>query len=134
MICDHVSSTERKAIIAERKTTDRLIALIYQERVNEIIECVVLSVHKFGIFVSIDNGIADALMPVRELPYDWYEYNEKKQSLTGESNGLIFNEFSSCIFRSVGIGIRSIGTPCLFSTNDHWAERGPVLLKSQQLH
>ena len=30
-------------------------------------------------------------MPVRELPYDWYEYNEKKQSLTGESNGLIFN-------------------------------------------
>ena len=91
LICDHISSTERKAIIAERKTTDRLIALIYQERVNEIIECVVLSVHKFGIFVSIDNGIADALMPVRELPYDWYEYNQKKQSLTGESNGLVFN-------------------------------------------
>ena len=91
LICDHISSTERKAIIAERKTIDRLIALIYQERVNEIIECVVLSVHKFGIFVSIDNGIADALMPVRELPYDWYEYNQKKQSLTGESNGLVFN-------------------------------------------
>ena len=43
------------------------------------------------MFVSIDNGIADALMPVRELPYDWYDYNQKKQSLTGESNGLIFN-------------------------------------------
>jgi ribonuclease R len=91
LICEHISSTERKAIVAERKTTDRLIALIYQERINEIIECVILSVHKFGIFVSIDEGIADALMPVRELPYDWYQYNEKKQSLTGESNGLIFN-------------------------------------------
>ena len=91
LICEHISSTERKAIVAERKTIDRLIALIYQERINEIIECVILSVHKFGIFVSIDEGIADALMPVRELPYDWYEYNEKKQSLTGESNGLIFN-------------------------------------------
>jgi len=91
LICEHISSTERKAIVAERKTIDRLIALIYQERINEIIECVILSVHKFGIFVSIDEGIADALMPVRELPYDWYKYNEKKQSLTGESNGLIFN-------------------------------------------
>ena len=91
LICEHISSTERKAIVAERKTIDRLVALIYQERINEIIECVILSVHKFGIFVSIDEGIADALMPVRELPYDWYEYNEKKQSLTGESNGLIFN-------------------------------------------
>lgn len=91
LICEHISSTERKAIVAERKTIDRLIALIYQERINEIIECVILSVHKFGIFVSIDEGIADALMPVRELPYDWYEYNQKKQSLTGESNGLVFN-------------------------------------------
>ena len=91
LICEHISSTERKAIVAERKTIDRLIALIYQERINEIIECVILSVHKFGIFVSIDEGIADALMPLREFPYDWYEYNEKKQSLTGESNGLIFN-------------------------------------------
>jgi len=91
LVCEHISNTERKAIVAERKTIDRLIALIYQERINQIIECEVVSVHKFGMFVSIDNGIADALMPVRELPYDWYDYNQKKQSLTGESNGLIFN-------------------------------------------
>ena len=90
LVCEHISNTERKAIVAERKTIDRLIALIYQERINQIIECVVISVHKFGMFVSIDNGVADALMPVRELPYDWYDYNQKKQSLTGESNGLIF--------------------------------------------
>mgnify|MGYP003327251153 FL=1 len=91
LVCGHISNTERKAIVAERKTIDRLIALIYQERINQIIDCEVVSVHKFGMFVSIDNGIADALMPVRELPYDWYDYNQKKQSLTGESNGLIFN-------------------------------------------
>ncbi len=91
LVCEHISNTERKAIVAERKTIDRLIALIYQERINQIIECEVVSVHKFGMFVSIDNGIADALMPVRELPYDWYDYNQKRQSLTGESNGLIFN-------------------------------------------
>ena len=43
------------------------------------------------MFVSIDNGVVDALMPVRELPYDWYNYSQIEQSLTGESNGLIFN-------------------------------------------
>ena len=91
LVCEHISNTERKAIVAERKTIDRLVALIYQERINQLIECEVVSVHKFGMFVSIDNGMADALMPVRELPYDWYDYNQKKQTLTGESNGLIFN-------------------------------------------
>lgn len=41
--------------------------------------------------MSIDNGIADALLPTRELPNDWYIYNSEKQSLTGENNGFIFN-------------------------------------------
>ncbi len=91
LICEHISNTERRAIVAERKTMDRLISLLYQERINDIVECIIISVHKFGVFVSIDNGIADALLPTRELPNDWYIYNSEKQSLTGENNGFIFN-------------------------------------------
>ena len=90
MLCEHISNTERKATNAERKTIDRLITLLYQDRVNETVTGSIISVHKFGIFVSIDDGIAEALLPIRELPYDWYDYDQIKQILLGENSGYLF--------------------------------------------
>ena len=81
---------ERKAINAERKTIDRLITLLYQDRVNETVIGSIISVHKFGVFVSIDDGVAEALLPIRELPYDWYDYDQIKQILLGENSGNLF--------------------------------------------
>ena len=86
-ICDHISNTERKSIVAERKTVDRYISLLYQKKINEIVDCSITSIHKFGVFVSIDGGIADALLPIRELPNDWYNYDQVKQTLIGERSG-----------------------------------------------
>ena len=90
LLCEHISSTERKATNAERTTIDRLISLLYQDKVNETVTGSIISVHKFGIFVSIDNGIAEALLPIRELPYDWYDFDQTKQVLLGESSGYFF--------------------------------------------
>jgi ribonuclease R len=90
LLCEHISSTERKAINAERKTIDRLITLLYQDRVNETMTSSIISVHKFGIFVSIDDGLAEALLPIRELPYDWYDYDQIKQILLGKNSGYLF--------------------------------------------
>ena len=89
-ICDHISNTEKKSIVAERKTVDRYISLLYQKKINEIVDCSITSIHKFGIFVSIDGGIADALLPIRELPNDWYNYDQVKQTLIGERSGSKF--------------------------------------------
>ena len=86
-ICDHISNTERKSIVAERKTVDRYISLLYQKKINEIVDCSITSIHKFGVFVSIDGGIADALLPIRELPNDWYNFDQVKQTLIGERSG-----------------------------------------------
>ena len=89
-LCEHISNTERKAINAERTTIDRLISLLYQDKVNETVTGSIISVHKFGIFVSIDDGIAEALLPIRELPYDWYDFDQTKQVLLGKSSGYFF--------------------------------------------
>ena len=89
-ICDHISNTERKSIVAERKTIDRYISLLYQKKINEIVDCSITSIHKFGVFVSIDGGIADALLPIRELPNDWYNFDQVKQTLIGERSGSKF--------------------------------------------
>ena len=90
LLCEHISNTERRATSAERKTTDRLITLLYKDRVNEIVDCSIISIHKFGIFVSIDQGIAEALLPIKGLPYDWYNFDDATQTLNGESSGHFF--------------------------------------------
>ena len=90
LLCEHISNSERKATNAERKTIDRLITLLYQDRVNETVTGSIISVHKFGIFISIDDGVAEALLPIRELPYDWYDYDQIKQILLGKNSGYFF--------------------------------------------
>ena len=99
-LCEHISNTERRATSAERKTADRLITLLYKDRVNEIVDCSIISIHKFGIFVSIDQGVAEALLPIKGLPYDWYNFDEATQTLIGESSGYFFKsgmEFKAII-------------------------------------
>ena len=90
IISEHISNTERKSVSAERKTTDRLISLLFKEKINELVDCTIISIHKFGIFVSIEDGIADALLPLKNLPYDWYDFNQKKQILNGVDSGYKF--------------------------------------------
>ena len=90
IISEHVSNTERKSVAAERKTIDRLISLLFKEKINELVDCTIISIHKFGIFVSIEDGIADSLLPLRNLPYDWYDYDPTKQILNGVDSGYKF--------------------------------------------
>ncbi len=90
IISEHISNTERQSVAAERKTTDRLISLLFKEKINDLVDCTIISIHKFGIFVSIDGGIADSLLPLRNLPYDWYDYDPTKQILNGVDSGYKF--------------------------------------------
>ena len=43
-----------------------------------------------GVFVRIDNVLADGLIHVRTLGDDYYQYNEIDASLTGERTGRTF--------------------------------------------
>ncbi len=90
IISKHISNTERKSVAAERKTTDRLISLLFKEKINELVDCTIISIHKFGIFVSIEDGMADSLLPIRNLPYDWYDFDPKTQTLNGVDKGYKF--------------------------------------------
>ncbi len=84
--CTHISSTERKAVIAERNTIDRYIALIYSSKNDRTFSGEVISVKNFGIFVKFDNHKSEGFIPKRLLPKDHYLFNEKKEFLKGKSN------------------------------------------------
>ena len=119
-LCEHISNKERRSIVAERKTIDRLIALLFQNRINEIIDCSIISLHKFGIFVSISDGIADALLPIKELPYDWYNYDEVLQIMSGERSGYFFK-----IGMSLKVKIREV-EPIKGRISVKWVSGGTI--------
>ncbi len=85
-ICDHISSTERKAVIAERNTIDRYTALIYSNKNDQTFSGEIISVKSFGVFVKFDNHKSEGFIPKRLLPKDHYLFNEKKEFLKGKSN------------------------------------------------
>ena len=89
-ICKHISETEANATSAERRTIDRFAAALFESRLGEVVEGVVVAVTNFGAFVRIDDGAADGLMPMKTLPDDYYDFNESTKSLTGRHTGWTF--------------------------------------------
>jgi ribonuclease R len=86
-VCEHISMTERRAAAAERSAIDRFSAMFMARRVGETVEAVVTGVQHFGVFVSLDGGLADALLPVQALPDDYYDHDEKAHELLGRHSG-----------------------------------------------
>ncbi len=84
--CAHISNSERKAVIAERNTIDRYVALVYSGKNDQTFSGEVISVKSFGIFVRFDNHKSEGFIPKRLLPKDYYLFNEKKEFLKGKSN------------------------------------------------
>tara|TARA_B100002051_G_scaffold271432_1_gene306145 strand:- start:225 stop:2162 length:1938 start_codon:yes stop_codon:yes gene_type:complete len=88
--CDHISQTERNAISAERKTFDRFSTYIYSNKKKKSFDGKIISIKKFGIFVSFDNNLVEGLILKKHLPRDNYIYDHKKEILKGIQNKIIF--------------------------------------------
>jgi len=87
-IAAEISTTERRAMAAERDTVDRLVAHHLAGRLGEAFEGRVSGVTKSGLFVSLPQFGADGFIPVSTLGLDYYHYDEAHQALTGEKTGL----------------------------------------------
>ena len=59
--------TERRAMAAERDSTDRYVAAFMQDRVGATFEARITGVTKFGLFVRLKESGAEGLLPARSL-------------------------------------------------------------------
>jgi ribonuclease R len=89
-IAEHISMTERRAMAAERDSTDRYVAAYMEDRVGETFEARVTGVTRFGLFVRLAESGAEGLIPVRALGTDYFRHDERRQALTGERSHVSF--------------------------------------------
>ena len=86
-----ISTLERRAMEAERDTTDRYVAAYLSERVGQVMDVRITGVQNFGFFATVEGLGGDGLVPVRDLGGEYFRYDEATHSLTGEDSQTVYS-------------------------------------------
>lgn len=89
-IGEAISITERRAMMAERQTTDRYLAAYMNNRVGEELEGRISGVTRFGLFVTLEPSGADGLIPISSMRSDYFEHEEAHHKLVGRRTGISY--------------------------------------------
>jgi len=81
---EETSSRERRAMEAERDVVDLKKAEFMMDKVGEDFSGFITGVTSFGIFVELEGLFVEGLVHVTSIDDDYYIYDEKGHSLTGE--------------------------------------------------
>jgi len=86
-VAAEISTTERRAMKAERETADRLIAHHLADRIGATFQGRISGVTRAGLFVKLDDTGADGLVPIRSLGSEYFNYDESRHALVGSRSG-----------------------------------------------
>ena len=86
-ICDHASACERNAINAERLSVKLKQIEYLQCKVGDDFHGVVSGITHFGIFIELNQTLAEGLIRLRDMDDDYYIFDEKNYCITGKRSG-----------------------------------------------
>ena len=86
-IAAQISATERRAMLAERETNDRLIAHFLSDRIGATFDGRVSGVHRAGLFVKLAETGADGFVPARTIGDEYFRHDEAGHAMIGARSG-----------------------------------------------
>jgi ribonuclease R len=86
----HITGTERRAQLAERDAIDRYLAAYMADKVGANFTARISGVTRFGLFVTVAESGASGIVPVRSLPDDFWQHDEREQTLIGRRTHISF--------------------------------------------
>jgi ribonuclease R len=89
-IASAISDTERRAMAAERDTTDRLIAAYLADRIGATFHARVSGLVRTGLFVRLIETGADGFVPASGIGNEYFYHDDVRQALVGEDSGLAY--------------------------------------------
>ena len=84
------SQQEIKATKAERDSIKYMQAKYMSERIGITFEGIISSVTDFGMFVEITSTGCEGLIKIRDIPNDYYFFDEDNYCLEGTNTGKIY--------------------------------------------
>jgi ribonuclease R len=86
-VAAQISAAERRAMLAERETSDRLIAHFLADRVGAVFDGRISGVTRAGLFVKLHETGADGFVPARTIGDEYYHYDERRHAMVGRHSG-----------------------------------------------
>lgn len=86
-ISQSISEAERRAMVAERETVDRLIAAHLSDKLGSEFPARISGVTKSGLFIRLEETGADGFVPISTLGDDYYQHFEDDYALVGQKSG-----------------------------------------------
>jgi ribonuclease R len=89
-ICSHSTAQERNAINAERQSVKLKQIEFLEDKIGAEFHGIISGVMHFGLFIEIEENLAEGLVRMRDMEDDYYIHNENQYSLIGRSTGKMF--------------------------------------------
>jgi ribonuclease R len=86
-VAAQISAAERRAMLAERETNDRLIAHFLADRIGASFDGRISGVTRAGLFVKLHQTGADGFVPARTIGDEYYHYDERRHAMVGRHSG-----------------------------------------------
>jgi ribonuclease R len=86
-ICEHSSAQERNAVNAERLSVKLKQIEYMKNKIGEEFHGVVSGVTHFGIFIELNQTLAEGLIRLRDLEDDYYIFDQNNYCITGQRTG-----------------------------------------------
>jgi ribonuclease R len=101
------TSTEREIDAAEAERASKKLKQVeyMSERVGKEYNGVISGVAKWGIYVEDEESKSEGMVPIGNLGSDYYVYNERNYSVTGERSGKKFSLGDKVKFKVVSADI-----------------------------
>lgn len=87
---EHITETERRAQLAERDAIDRYLSAFMSDKIGSRFAARISGVTRFGLFVTVTETGASGIVPFATLPDDFWQYDEREQTLTGRRTHQVF--------------------------------------------
>ena len=101
-LCRACSEGERVADSAAAASQRVKLTEYYAGRVGDVFAGVVSGCERFGMFVTLDETLAEGLVPVRSMGEEWFSFDEARLSLRGESTGRVWSPGQRVAVRVTG--------------------------------
>lgn len=105
LLGEECSTTERRADEATRDVSDWLKCEFMQDHVGDTFEAVIASVTHFGMFVRLNDLFIDGLVHISSLGSDYYQYDNMRQRLVGETSGQVYQIGDTVTVKVAGVNL-----------------------------
>ena len=90
-IAEHISTTERRSMTAERDATDRYLAIFLADRVGAEFEGRITGVTPAGLFVALAGSGADGFVPISSLSDEYWVHDAAAMAVYARGSGKTFS-------------------------------------------